>query len=701
MNKLSTRKLREQIRERVLTTFPENSWERNQLLWLTKYLRLLGFLKYPGESSRHETAKHAPQVSIIIPSFNNASLTFRCIANIRTFPTLASYEIIVVDDGSSRLQALRLRKLSGITLVKLKQNVGYLRATNVGIQKAVGRFTVLLNNDTLPQPGWLDALIGNFNNPDVGLVGSKLVYPNGVLQEAGGIIFSDGSTANYGRGDDPQDARYAFRREAHYCSGAAIAVRSDLLAQLGGYDDRYQNAYYEDTDLAMSIRAMGFRVIYEPRSVVVHIEHGSYNDQNNQPVTELLSTNKWLFETKWRDELQEFSPPTTGDLALVSMEIPDTVGNVLVIDSFPRWKHDSGALRLHEIISWYLAHNLGVILVSDLLTVERFYTEELERHGVHIIDAHHQGLSNFLVQIESTLIHAHVARVRYMHYFMSSLASSLKKVPLFYDTVDLHFLRHKRKLELIDADAPRRRIHEVEMLETQELRFIRQADVVAVVSPIEMQLLEKLGVADNVVLLPNTHRYLEKVNHTVEKREGLLFVGNFNHSPNEDGVKWFLSEVYPLIQNKLGDIPLTIVGAPGPFFLKSPRQPNVTITGWVEDLTPQYAKARVAIAPLRWGAGIKGKIGEAWSHGLPVVTTDIGAEGMDILQGEHALIANDPVAFASCVEELLTNDELWESLSQKGRQHVEQNFGLDAFSKSMENILDYIPTDLSRSPKDV
>ena len=440
---------------------------------------------------------------------------------------------------------------------------------------------------------------------------------------------------------------------------------------------------------------MGYRVIYEPRSVVIHVEHGSYNDQHNQQVTELLSTNKWLFEAKWRDELQEFSPPTSGDLALVTLEIPGTAGTVLVIDSFPRWKHDSGALRLHEIISWYLDHNLGVILVSDLHAVEHFYIEELERRGVHILDAHHPGLPNYLQHIEPALVYAHVARVGYMIYFMSSLAPVLQKVRLVYDTVDLHFLRNQRQLEHTHVVTPRRRTHEVEKSKAQELSFIQQADVVAVVSPIELQLLEELGEADKVVLLPNAHRFLDTVAPTVEKREGLLFVGNFNHTPNEDGVKWFLSEVYPLIQRKLGDIPVTIAGAPAPYFLKNPTQPNVTITGWVEDLTPFYAQARVAIAPLRWGAGIKGKIGEAWSHGLPVVTTDMGAEGMDVVHGEHALIANDPATFASCVEELLLNDALWESLSRISRQHVEQHFGWEAFSRSMQNTLNSITTDLA------
>lgn len=688
---VSSRKFRERLRERALTAFPENSRVRNLLLWLTKYLRLLGFLKYPGESSQPVSTVRAPQVSIVIPSFNNASLTFRCVGSIRAHPPEVSYEIIVVDDGSSRLQSRRLTKLSGITLLLLKENIGYLRATNAGIKHATGEVTLLLNNDTLPQPGWLDALFENFTDPEVGLVGAKLIYPTGMLQEAGGVIFKDGSTANYGHGGNPHDARYSFRREAHYCSGAAIAVRSSLLAELGGYDEQYHNAYYEDTDLAMSIRAKGYRVIYEPRSSVIHVEHGSYNEHYKQPVTEMLTTNKGLFEAKWRDELQEFSSPGLLDLAITTLEIPQTAGSVLVIDSFPRWKHDSGALRLHEIISWYLDHNLGVILVTDLYGVEDFYVQDLERRGVRIIDARHPGLPNYLHHIEPGLVHAHVARVENMNYFMSSLAPVLKKVPLVYDTVDLHFLRHQRGFELSSVGGPRRRNREVEALKTEELGYIRDADVVNVVSPVEKNLLADLGISDNVVLLPNVHRYLSDVTHTVTHREGLLFVGNFDHSPNEDGLRWFLSEVYPLIQRTCGDVPVTVVGSPGPFFLQDQSRPALTIKGWVNDLTPLYDQARVSIAPLRWGAGIKGKIGEAWSYGLPVVTTDIGAEGMNVLHGEHALIANDPEAFALCIEKLLLDDVLWESLSRNGRHHVEQNLGMEVFSQAMQNNLDHLP----------
>ena len=138
---------------------------------------------------------------------------------------------------------------------------------------ARGDYVLFLNNDTLVTAGWLDALVRCIEEaPHAGLVGAKLIYPDGRLQEAGGIVFADGSGWNYGRFDDPADPRYNFRREADYCSGAAILLRRDLFLQLGRFDARYAPAYYEDTDLAFAVRAAGKKVFYEPRAMVIHFE---------------------------------------------------------------------------------------------------------------------------------------------------------------------------------------------------------------------------------------------------------------------------------------------------------------------------------------------------------------------------------------------------------------------------------------------
>jgi len=159
------------------------------------------------------------------------------------------------------------------TLITLQHNSGFVHAVNAGIAAARGEFIVLLNNDTVVTPGWLDALVDRAKSDRrVGVVGAKLVYPDGRLQEAGGIVWRDGSAWNYGRYNDPDDPAYTLLADVDYCSGACLLVRADILNTLGGLDTRYVPAYYEDADLAFATRELGFRVVYEPKAVVCHIE---------------------------------------------------------------------------------------------------------------------------------------------------------------------------------------------------------------------------------------------------------------------------------------------------------------------------------------------------------------------------------------------------------------------------------------------
>ncbi len=295
------------------------------------------------------------------------------------------------------------------------------------------------------------------------------------------------------------------------------------------------------------------------------------------------------------------------------------------------------------------------------------------------------SLCEYLKYIEHEILFAHVARVGYMRFFMSNLSSVLPNVPLIYDTVDLHFLREERE-ELLRGISPRRKELELKARREEELSFIDLADAALVVSQVEKDLLTKLGYGDNVALLSNMHSPIT-AKKSVHQRTEILFVGNFHHRPNLDAIKWFLSDVYPLIQQKAGDVPVTIIGAPLPAELESSSQPEVTLVGWADELEMYYSRARLAIAPLRFGAGVKGKIGEAWSHGVPVVMTDIGAEGMHVLHEENALIANTASDFAEATLQLLTDDELWEKLSIRSSLHVEAHFGMTSFANGLNGIL--------------
>ena len=683
---------RTQLRAFALARFPEGTRLRRWMVASVGMLRSWGVLKYPGELDQFTFPKKRPVVSIVIPTFQNAGFTIRCLHAIRSHETRTSFEIIVIDDGSSQRHQRRLKRLTGIHLLLLKDNVGYLRACNSAFPAARGEFIALLNNDTLPQPGWLDAMMQNFTDPTVGLVGAKLVTPDGVLQEAGGLIYRNGTVSNYGSGEQPDDPRFNYRREVDYCSAAAVVVRSHVLASLGGYDTRYKNAYYEDTDLAMSTRSLGYKVIYDPGATVAHIGHGTYRKHAPSSPEELMATNRKFFEAKWKRELRAFPPNTLDSLELDARRHVGKSGTIVVIDQFPRWNHDSGSLRLLEIIRGYQNLGYAIVLVSPRYFDEPEYKTELARMGVQHRFANEPTLVSYLVSISSTIKFFHAARPSGMEYFLAEIAPQFPDVRVVFDTVDLHFLREAREHELTTRPKTQRLEFEMAQRRQAELKMVKLADLTLVVSPIELEILTDLGHGARVALLSNAHRAPLTVARDSASREGLVFVGNFHHLPNEDGLKWFLDEVYPLITESLGNVPLDIVGSPRPKHLERRSFPAVKTLGWVDDLTSVYAKARVAIAPIRWGAGVKGKVGEAWAHSLPVVLTTIAAEGMHIEHPTSGLIEDDAQGFAAAVVQLLTNDAQWEKMSTTCRAHVETHFGVDAFSRSLLEIVKRLNT---------
>src|SRR5262249_10340775 len=225
------------------------------------------------QSPKNSAEKERPLVSIVIPVWNELEFTRRCLAAIQK-TTQQPYEIIVVNNGSTDGTTEYLNQLTGkVKVVNHPENVGFVQGCNSGAKEARGKYILLLNNDTEPQTGWLEALVETLEADEtVGAVGAKLIYPNGKLQEAGGICFQDGTAWNFGKHDDPDKPEYSYLREACYCSAACLLVRRDLWEKIGGFDERYSPAYWEDTDLAFSIRNLGYRVMFQPRSKVVHHE---------------------------------------------------------------------------------------------------------------------------------------------------------------------------------------------------------------------------------------------------------------------------------------------------------------------------------------------------------------------------------------------------------------------------------------------
>ena len=248
-----------------------------------------------------------PLVSIVLPVYNHLEYTVCCLASLLKHVPQSSFEVILVDDASQDDTPTILSTIKNICYWRNEQNVGFLQSCNKGATISRGQFLVFLNNDTQVCEGWLDELVKTFHQfSDVGLVGSKLIYPNGVLQEAGAIIKEDGSAELVGLNADSSRPEYNVVREVDYCSGACLLIEAELFKTLGGFDEIYSPCYCEDSDLAFRVRKVGKRVLYQPRSVVIHHLSVSTNDSELSKMP-LIERNVDIFVQRWSDELKKLN----------------------------------------------------------------------------------------------------------------------------------------------------------------------------------------------------------------------------------------------------------------------------------------------------------------------------------------------------------------------------------------------------------
>jgi GT2 family glycosyltransferase len=262
-----------------------------------------------------EEAVTLPTTSIIIPSYNGIEYTEPLLVTLReTLPPDFRGEIIVVDDASTDDTQDRLRALAKLDkrlrILRNRENSGFLVTCNNGAKAAEGEIIIFVNNDTLTLPGWLPPMLRTFrDHPDAGAVGGKLVYPDGTLQEAGGVVFADGSAANFGRGDWAVDAPlYNYVREVDYCSGAFLATRRSLFEEIGGLDTHFRPIYYEETDYCFKLREMGYRVYYQPESVIIHLEGATSGTDTSKGAKRYQVVNQAKFVERWKPKLKRQPP---------------------------------------------------------------------------------------------------------------------------------------------------------------------------------------------------------------------------------------------------------------------------------------------------------------------------------------------------------------------------------------------------------
>lgn len=682
----------EGYRSRVERALPNGS-RRRQL-----YSRVLGNPE-PGPTATDGRplalpSSAQPVVSIVIPVHGQWEYTLRCLRSIEANPPKVPFEVVVVDDASPDDTADRLRVVPGVRTLTLPQNVGYLKACNAAFPLCVGEYVLLLNNDTEVTPGWLEALHDVADADEtVGAVGSRLVYPDGRLQEAGGVIYADGTGCNVGKFHDADASAFSFRREVHYSSAASLLVRADVLREIGGFDERFAPAYYEDTDLCFEIRRRGLKVVYEPRSTVVHYEGISHGTDEAVGLKAFQNINRIKFVDKWRDVLA--SHPVDSAQPHEVLVHPEAAGVLLVVDHYvPRPDEDSGSKRIVNLMALLRGMGYGIVFLPDDRHRTPGYADALQELGIEVLSGHFD-LRAVLRRLEPVVTGVIISRTSVAAKYLLEIRQSLPAVPVVFDTVDLHFLREFRQADLENSPALLRRAATTREI---ELGLVRACDVTLVVSPVERDLLEIEAPDAKIEVVPTVH-WAEVSSASVAGRDGLLFVCSFAHTPNVDGLVWFLREIWPSVRQAVPDLQFDIVGRdPVPVVVEAVAQSEgVRLLGWVPDLTPVYGRARVAMAPLRFGAGIKGKVGEAMSFGVPTVVTTIAAEGMSLTDRTTAVVADEAEDFAKGIVELVRDDDLWTRISAAGLAHVDETFGRQALRSALDRMLrraaeDYGPT---------
>jgi glycosyltransferase involved in cell wall biosynthesis len=254
-----------------------------------------------------------------------------------------------------------------------------------------------------------------------------------------------------------------------------------------------------------------------------------------------------------------------------------------------------------------------------------------------------------------------------------------------FDTVDLHYLREQREAEVANDPA---RMRNARQTRERELQLVRESDLTVVVSPVEQALLARDAPGAAVEVLSNVHR--AKTTHVgFAERKDIVFVGGYRHPPNVDAAFWMAREIFPLIRARRDDIVLHLVGgdATDDVFALG-ELPGVRVHGHVPDIDPYMDGCRIGLAPLRYGAGVKGKVNLSMAHGQPVVATPAAVEGMHLRDGVDVLVGADAQAFASAVLRLYDDRELWEMLARHGIENIERHFSFDAARDALRRVLE-------------
>jgi len=508
-----------------------------------------------------------------------------------------------------------------------------------------------------------------YNQANAALLVPLQILPNAQIGAAYALIGTIGELHHFPIEMPANHPYHGYRRTIQAASNHLIILKNQVIQQIDvAALSNYQTPCYQVTELIWQLQAQQLMSFYDS-ACAYQVTQPIYTiDENACTQDRKLFFNHWQLQLAHQADLN-------GSFLLNPRQLP----TILIVDAtLPTYDEDSGSLRIFTIMKLLIQLGYKVSFFPDNLDSCFKYRHALEALGIEVFHGQYtigDALSYRIFDF------AMVCRVDIGHRYIPFIRLMSPKTKIFYDTVDIHYIREFRQAEIENNPQLAENAKETKR---KELSNCLLSDLTLTVTEEDGKHLQQELPQLSFAVLPNVHESYPVAVTDFAQRDGLVFIGNYNHQPNEDAVFYFVEHVLPKIHLRLPKVKLYLIGSNMKEKMKKLANEYIQVIGWVDKVEPEFEKRRLFISYLRYGAGMKGKLGQALSLGLPVVTTNIGAEGMGLIEGETALIADEAEQFAQAVCRLYEDEVLWQKLAQQGRDFIEQRYGETAISQQLK-----------------
>ncbi len=630
----------------------------------------------------------APAVSVIMVTRDRFELTMMTLGSLRA-NFAGAIDLVLIDAGSNDETRDITRYVRGATHFRFDTDIGVLAGYNAALQFATADTVLYLGCGAELAPGAIAAALRRLEeNPRVGAVGGMLIGSDGLLSEAGGIVWRDGTTEAYAHGLSSSSPEANFARDVDFCASVFLMARRALLNELEGFDEHLGPGALADADLCLRMRETGFPVVYDPAVVVYSLNDGGLTEPPSDAETFARNHTDYLRRRPVRDEAMRVFARTADSGRLRVLFVEDTV---------PLRMIGSGFVRSNDIVREMATQGYAVTVYPlngsdfDVASVYADMHDAVEVMHDHTLDQ----FVGFLRRRRGYYDVIWAARTHNLTTVRAAVEQSVESSsdpasgplpPVILDTEAIAAVRDAGQAALegrpFDLDAAVR----------SELRDATFCRTIVAINEVEAAILRDLEFP-NVAIIGHMREPCPTP-RPFAQRAGMLFVGAIHRmdSPNYDSLCWFIDEVLPLIARELTwETRLTVVGytGPGVNLDRFRDHPRVTLRGAVSDTKPLYDSHRVFVAPTRIAAGTPYKVHEAASFGLPVVATDLLCRQLGWISGQDLLTSDmsDPTAFARHVVALQRDEALWQSLRDSALDRVRRDNNREAYAAVIRAVL--------------